>query len=113
MEESKSDGRFIADYYTEYGLGGFHQFDGFWSFVTLKDHDFIAVTDFLGIKPVYYRTDMEAIASEIDALVSLGDTTLDELFLSNTLKWGYDPTGRTPYNQIKQVPPGHYYYRGE
>lgn len=113
MEESKSDGRFIADYYTEYGLGGFHKFDGFWSFVTLKDHDFIAVTDFLGIKPIYYRTDMEAIASEIDALVSLGDTTLDELFLSNTLKWGYDPTGRTPYNQIKQVPPGHYYYRGE
>lgn len=112
MPESKSDGRFIANYYMEYGLEGFHDFDGFWSFVTLKDHEFLAATDFLGIKPIYYRTDMEAIASEIDVLESLYECTVDELFMSNTLKWGYDPTGRTPWNEIKQVPPGHYYHKG-
>lgn len=112
MEESKSDGQFIGNFYKEYGLDGFHQFDGFWSFVTLKDHEFLAATDFLGIKPIYYRTDMEAIASEIDVLESLHECTEDKLFMSNTLKWGYDPTGRTPWNEIKQVPPGHYYHKG-
>lgn len=110
--DSQSDGRFIAEYYTEHGLQGFHSFDGFWSFVTLKDHEFLAATDFLGIKPIYYRTDMEAIASEIDVLYGLSECSKDELFRSNTLKWGYDPTGRTPWNEIKQVPPGHYYHKG-
>lgn len=110
---AESDGKFVAEWYLDHGLNGFHKFDGFWSFVTLKDHDLIGVTDFLGIKPIYYRTDMEVLASEIDVLVDLGDTTVNELFMSNTAKWGYDPTGGTPWNEIKQVPPGHYYFRGE
>jgi len=90
----------------------FHKFDGFWSFVTLHNGHLIAATDYLSQKPVYYRTDMEALASEIDVLVSLSPCSRDEVFLSNTLKWGYSPDPRTPWNEIKQVPPGHYYYKG-
>jgi asparagine synthase (glutamine-hydrolysing) len=90
----------------------FHKFDGFWSFVTMYDGNIIAATDYLSQKPVYYRTDMEALASEIDALVHLGPTTTDEVFMSNTLKWGYSPDPRTPWNEIKQIPPGHYYHKG-
>lgn len=90
----------------------FHKFDGFWSFVTLYNGSLIAATDYLAQKPVYYRTDMEAIASEIDVLADLGAITADETFMSNTLKWGYSPDTRTPWNEIKQVPPGHYYYKG-
>lgn len=91
----------------------FHRFDGFWSFVTMHDGDIIACTDYLSQKPVYYRTDVEALASEIDVLTHFGDVTHDKVFRSNTLKWGYSPDGRTPWNEIKQVPPGHYYYRGQ
>jgi asparagine synthetase B (glutamine-hydrolysing) len=28
------------------------------------------------------------------------------------MKWGYSPDARTPWNEIKQIPPGHYYYKG-
>jgi asparagine synthase (glutamine-hydrolysing) len=90
----------------------FHHFDGFWSFVTMYDGDIIAATDYLSQKPVYYRTDIEALASEIAILTKLGDVTVDETFMSNTLKWGYSPDPRTPWNEIKQVPPGHYYHKG-
>ena len=90
----------------------FHKFDGFWSFVTMYERNIIAATDYLGQKPVYYRTDMEALASEIDVLAALAPVTRDEVFMSNTLKWGYSPDPRTPWNEIKQVPPGHYYYMG-
>ena len=90
----------------------FHNFDGFWSFVTMYDGNIIAATDYLSQKPVYYRTDMEALASEIEVLVLLGNTTCDEVFMSNVLKWGYSPDPRTPWNEIKQIPPGCYYYKG-
>ena len=91
----------------------FHKFDGFWSFVTLYNGSIIAATDYLAQKPVYYRTDIEVLASEIDVLARLAPVTRDEVFMSNTLKWGYSPDPRTPWNEIKQVPPGHYYYRGQ
>jgi asparagine synthetase B (glutamine-hydrolysing) len=90
----------------------FHKFDGFWSFVTMFNGHIIAATDYLSQKPVYYRTDIEVLASEIDVLARLAPVTRDEVFMSNTLKWGYSPDPRTPWNEIKQVPPGHYYYKG-
>ena len=90
-----------------------HEFDGFWSFITFKQDEPLVYTDFLSIKPVYYRTDKEAIASEPDVLKKYGPVTPNKLFHSNVLKWGYDPTGGTPWNEIKQLKPGHYYYRGE
>ena len=34
----------------------FHHFDGFWSYITFVEDKPIVYTDFLGIKPVYYRT---------------------------------------------------------
>jgi asparagine synthetase B (glutamine-hydrolysing) len=90
-----------------------HQFDGFWSFVTFMKDEPLVYTDFLSIKPVYYRTDMTALASEPDVLKQYGPVTSNQLFHSNVLKWGYDPTGGTPWNEIKQLKPGHYYYQGE
>jgi asparagine synthetase B (glutamine-hydrolysing) len=93
-------------------FSNYHNFDGFWSFVTMYEGNIIAATDYLSQKPVYYRTDMEALSSEIDSLVVLGPKTIDEVFMSNTMKWGYSPDARTPWNEIKQIPPGHYYYKG-
>ena len=91
----------------------FHHFDGFWNFITFIGDEPIAYTDFLGIKPIYYRTDMTVIASEPDVLKDFGPVTSNDLFLSNVMKWGYDPTGRTPWCEIRQLKPGHYLYKGK
>jgi len=90
----------------------FHKFDGFWSFITFFNDKPIIYTDFLGIKPVYYRRDLMAAASEIDILKEFGPVTENELFHSNVMKWGYDPTGETPWNEIAQLKPGHFLYEG-
>tara|TARA_B000000557_G_scaffold71702_1_gene56687 strand:- start:764 stop:2074 length:1311 start_codon:yes stop_codon:yes gene_type:complete len=90
----------------------FHSFDGFWSFITFFNKKPIIYTDFLGIKPVYYRRDVDAAASEIDVLKEFGPVTDNEKFHSNVMKWGYDPTGETPWNEISQLKPGHFLYEG-
>jgi asparagine synthase (glutamine-hydrolysing) len=111
---AETDGICISDAFhnTLNWVEEFHKFDGFWSFVTEYEGSLIAITDYLAQKPIYYRTDIEAFASEIDVLKEFGPVTRDELFHSNTMKWGYDPTGLTPWNEIKQIPPGCYYHKG-
>lgn len=110
----QTDGDYVNFIFHNEGLKGFHKFDGFWSFVTkTATGSLVGVTDYLAQKPIYYRTDCEAMASEIDVLKHFGDVTIDGVFMSNTLKWGYSPDGRTPYNEIKQVPPGHYVCDGQ
>jgi len=89
------------------GIDGFHKFDGFWTYVTIDRDDLVGVTDHLGIKPLYYRSDVEAMASEPNSLLGFGRVTRNELFHSNVMKWGYDPTGGTPWNEIKHLKPGH------
>jgi len=108
-----TDSRCIAETFHEGDLPDFHKFEGFWSFATLYQGKLFALTDFLSIKPVYYRTDMTVVASEIEILRTLGPVTRNELFHSNVLKWGYDPTGLTPWNEINQLPPGSFYWDGE
>jgi len=108
-----TDSRCIAETFHEGDLPDFHEFEGFWSFATLYKGKIFALTDFLSIKPVYYRTDMTVVASEIDILKGLSPVTRNELFHSNVMKWGYDPNGLTPWNEIKQLPPGHFYWDGE
>lgn len=106
------DGQAMVDAHSDLGCQDFHKFDGFWSFVTIAQGNLFAATDYLGQKPIYYRKDVEVIASEIDILKQFGPVTPNKLFLSNVAKWGYDPMGFTPWNEIYQVPPGHYYYSG-
>lgn len=90
-----------------------HQFDGFWAYAQVDKDNLFAMTDFLSIKPIYYRTDINAVASEPKTLTFLGDTSEDKVFLSNVKKWGYSPDNRTQWEQIKQLPPGHIYLDGE
>lgn len=108
----KTDIECAINTYIKEGTDGFHQFDGFWTLVVGTCQGLFGCTDHLGIKPLYYRTDMEAMASEPDILKKLGPVTPDQHFLSNTMKWGYDPQPNTPWEQIKQVPPGHYVLNG-
>ena len=102
-----SDTDAISDIFFREGLRGFHKFDGFWSFLSWDGKDLVAAVDYLAQKPLYYRTDIEAIASEIDTLRALGPVTQNKTYLSNVLKWGYDPRDETPWKEIRSIPPGH------
>jgi len=96
----------VAETYLRQGVQGFSQFDGFWSTVILDEEKAAVVTDYLAQKPVYWHRRKQVFASELNVLKPLG-VTLNRHYLSNVAKWGYDPTGRTPYNEITQLAPGH------
>jgi asparagine synthetase B (glutamine-hydrolysing) len=93
------------------GVRGFRRRDGFWSIAAynLRDDSVHLLCDYLAQKPTYYRTDVQAAASELTPLVSLKVTTPDEVYFSAVAKWGYCPeTQRTPHVEIKRVLPGEY-----
>lgn len=94
-------------------LAQVHQYDGFWAYAQVDKNHLFAMTDFLSIKPVYYRTDINVVTSEPETLTFLKDTNPDPVFLSNVKKWGYSPDNRTQWEQIKQLPPGHIYLDGK
>lgn len=90
-------------------LVGFHAIDGFWSVVRLDPNlgSALIVTDHLGIKPVYYWPEHNIYCSEVEPMFTLVDRPpLDEIYLSNCIKFGYDYSGRTPWQGIYQMPPG-------
>lgn len=109
---AETDTLAITRSYFDKGLSSFHEFDGFWTFITIDRGELVVVNDYLSQKPVYYRTDILAIASEPDALLEYGPVDWDETFASNIRKWGYDPTGRTAWKQIRQLPPGCFWKNG-
>jgi len=101
------DAELVATTWMDQGPAGFKDFDGFWGIVTIQDRCLHVFTDYLGQKPMYYRTDFPSAASEIDALIPFFPVTLDKVYLSAVIKWGYCPDlMRTPYNEIKHVRPG-------
>ena len=84
------------------------QLDGFWSLVTVPSFNsryMYVFTDHLGIKPVYYDGDSGVVCSEIVPLIRPGHP-LDEIYLANCVKFGYDYSGRTAFEGISQMPPG-------
>lgn len=112
VEEFECDAELVAELWGATGPHGFKDHDGFWGIVALRGSALIGprlhvLTDYLGQKPMYYRTDMGAAASEPDALLQFGPVTLDEVYLSACVKWGYCPdVTRTPYNEVKHALPG-------
>lgn len=87
----------------------FRSFDGFWAVVAHNalNGSLTVLCDYLAQKPMYYRPDLAAVASEPDALVALGEVHPDEVYFSAVIKWGYCPdVERTPYEEVKKIPPG-------
>jgi asparagine synthase (glutamine-hydrolysing) len=85
----------------------FHKADGFWAVVQTDGLTANAFTDHLGIKPLYYWPKQQIVCSEIEPMFELAPRPyLDETYLSNCIKFGYDYSGRTPYEGIVQLAPG-------
>jgi asparagine synthase (glutamine-hydrolysing) len=67
--------------------------------------------DRFGIKPLYYAFNggLLAFGSELKAVLQGGvDRALDETSLNHYLYFGYMPTGRTIFRQVRQLPPAHF-----
>lgn len=104
-----NDTQYAQSVLERHGPMGFAAYcDGFWNVV---EHDprsgrTQVVMDHLAIKPLYWSIKAGVIASEMRAILELVDHDLNEHYLSNVLKWGYDPTGQTPYKGIVKLEPG-------
>jgi len=97
--------------WVERGASGMRDHDGFWAIVALDESSGVlhCVVDYLAQKPMYYRIDVGAIASEPSAAAALGPTTPDEIYFAAVAKWGYCPeTWRTPYSEVQKMLPGQY-----
>lgn len=89
------------------GLQALHGADGFWALCEIGGAYEFAAVDFLGIKSLYYWPEKALVCSEIKPMLAMAGTPkLDELYLSNCIKWGYDYSGRTAFQGIYQIPPG-------
>jgi asparagine synthase (glutamine-hydrolysing) len=98
---------------------GMHQrflaFDGFWSVVAYDSQagGIHCLVDYLAQKPLYYRGVGKGfvVASEPDAVASVGRVDLDKIYLGACIKWGYCPEPRrTPYIGVWKTAPGDYLY---
>lgn len=99
----------LVDAYEARGAMGLHRFDGFWALAAVYSDGYAEViTDYLSIKPMYYWAEHMMVCSELEPMfAAFPRPELDEVYLSNCIKFGYDYSGRTPYKGIRQIQPGH------
>lgn len=107
--EANSDTEVFATEILNSGVRSLYRFDGFWAATFCRPGvATFVVTDYLSQKPLYFHEQSLLVSSEITPMLDALKTTppLDQVYFSNVLKWGYDPTGRTPYQGIIQLPAG-------
>jgi asparagine synthase (glutamine-hydrolysing) len=75
----------------------------------IREQSLLLVRDRLGIKPLYYRLlpDGIAFASELKALLVLGQPDIDHSAVRDYLFHGYIPAPKTVYRGIAKLPAGH------
>lgn len=100
----ENDSNMLARLYAEEGHEVFRAFDGMWSFIDITGLRARVFVDQLAKKPTYYDLKTGNVASEIRALVD--DHLFDPLYFAHVCKWGYSPTTRTPWQNIRSIPPG-------
>lgn len=85
----------------------FHNVDGFWSVVQVTPAGTRIFTDYLGTKPLYWWPKHNIVCSELTPMFELEPAPkLDQVYLANCIKFGYDYSGRTAFEGIRQIEPG-------
>lgn len=105
---ARCDVEVLARLWVGEGPSCLRRFDGFWSVIAVPPEGgcIYAATDFLAKKPLYYRPDRLAFASEIKALGRLGPLTPDPVYFSSVRKWGYHAGERTWAKEVVKMPAG-------
>src|SRR5258708_4960403 len=88
-----------------------HRLVGMFAFAAwdMREQRLLLVRDRLGIKPLYYQLlpDGIAFASELKALLVLGQPEIDQSAVRDFLFHGYIPAPKTIYRGIAKLPAGH------
>jgi asparagine synthase (glutamine-hydrolysing) len=111
---TKSDTEILFNKFLKNQENCLHELNGMFAFAfwSEKDKCLTLARDHIGIKPLYYYLDKEKIvfASEIKAILTLSNInkTLNPYAINQYFTNGYITTPNTPFNEIKQLPPGHY-----
>jgi asparagine synthase (glutamine-hydrolysing) len=109
---TRSDSEIALHLYQEQGTNCLHQLRGEFAFVLWDEthRRLFAARDRFGIKPLFYtwHQDKLYLASEVKALFAAGvPARWDEESIFHAVAYG-GPQLRTLYDEIHQVPPGHY-----
>jgi asparagine synthase (glutamine-hydrolysing) len=109
---TQSDTEVVLRAWRRWGVAALDRFRGMFAFAL---HDqrrgkVFLVRDRIGIKPLYYCASPTGVcfASEIGALLEggLGAAAIDESSVSLYLRFGYVPTPRTIYRDVRKLEPG-------
>jgi asparagine synthase (glutamine-hydrolysing) len=108
-----SDTEVLLNAYQAWGTQCLEKLNGMWAFALWdKQQDLLFLArDRLGIKPLhYYRNDQQFIfGSEIKSIFAAGiQPTLNTELLDIYLTFGFIPGGRSFFNNINRLPPGHF-----
>lgn len=105
---ARCDVEVLARSWRDLGAPCLHGFDGFWHVAAVEPagNRVQVATDYLSQKPLYYRPDAHAFASEIRGLAAFGRLTPDPVYFSSIRKFGYPIGERTWANEVKKMPPG-------
>ncbi len=111
---TQCDTEVIVHAWEEWGTGAFDRFNGQWAFA-LWDRatgELVLCRDRYGVRPLYYTwaADRLLFASEMKALLVDDAVTreLDLVGIDQTFTFWSPVAPRTPFAEIRQVPPGSY-----
>jgi asparagine synthase (glutamine-hydrolysing) len=109
--ETDGDTEVLLELYASSGPRCVDQLRGMFAFALwdAEQERLFAARDRLGIKPFFYRQLPRgfAFASEIKALLELGQPRIDRSALRDYFTYKYVPDPKTIYREIYQLPPGH------
>ena len=111
---SGTDSEVIIHAFEEWREGCLHRFNGMFAFALWdeKDQRLFVARDRLGVKPLFYYQDTEKLVfgSELKAILQYPGvaTDADDEALSDYFSLNYIPPPRTPFRNIRSLPPGHY-----
>ncbi|NUO20082.1 asparagine synthase (glutamine-hydrolyzing) [bacterium] len=109
-----SDTEVVLHGYAEWGFDAIHKFRGMFAFALWDDNKKLlwVARDRLGVKPViyYHQGDVFAFASEIQQFSQCEQFKLsdDVSALYDTLTYGYIPSPKTAFKELRKLEAGHY-----
>ena len=111
---TESDTEVVLAAYRERGIDCLSSFRGMFAFALhdRQQNRLFLVRDRVGVKPLYYSVTPERIvfASELNALLQSGcvPTGLEAGAIASYFRYGYVPTPRSIYADVKKLLPAHY-----
>ena len=108
---STGDTEVLVHLLAKQGQASLNRLVGMFAFAAWDTHEqrLLLARDRLGIKPLYYQLlpDGIAFASELKALLVLGQPEIDQSAVRDFLFHGYIPAPKTIYRGIAKLPAGH------